>query len=432
MKNYSIMRVCAAKPYLFSFNKYFNEKSTNSKDYASTLSAFQTSGFLTPGSWSTHIQNLGNQAIDVVPDFTLLQEQWIQENAGLTTFSKKYSLTDIFLMQIKYYRPDIIYFERGGFLTITHALRKNIKQLFPFVKIITGLWGDELNGNHQYSDFNDLDLIFCTYPALKYSFEKIGIHSHLNHLCFDDTLSERIIPNNVSHKKNDFIFPGTTGYGIDEHRDRYFDLKELLNKTPLQIWTKEETLSLKTNLIRSAASLLTHLDLNTLNFFLSLKISRHDERIGHLIGYSIRKKQDPSGSCLFNWKKHKPLSSLYPERCFPPRFGMDYFELIYNSRIVFNRHRVDKTEFANIRTFETTGMGACLLTDRANEAASLFEKDREIVSYESIPEAIEKVNFLLHDEKQRQAIADAGKRRTLRDHTAQNRCLKIHEVFVSL
>ena len=47
----------------------------------------------------------------------------------------------------------------------------------------------------------------------------------------------------------------------------------------------------------------------------------------------------------------------------------------------------------------------------------------------SAPEAVDKIKYLLDHEDERLAIADAGKQRTLTQHTVAHRCEKVHEVI---
>lgn len=82
--------------------------------------------------------------------------------------------------------------------------------------------------------------------------------------------------------------------------------------------------------------------------------------------------------------------------------------------------------------FEVTGVGSCLLTDRGNETAHLFVPDEEIVTYSSIDECIEKVNYLLNNESVRIKIAQKGKARTLKDHTVMNRCQQVNEILQAI
>src|SRR3989338_4809198 len=83
----------------------------------------------------------------------------------------------------------------------------------------------------------------------------------------------------------------------------------------------------------------------------------------------------------------------------------------------------------NMRMFEATGVGCCLLTDTGKNLTNLFEKDREVVTYTSIEECIEKVCFLIEHDIVRREIAIAGQKRTLRDHTVMNRAIQINEIL---
>ena len=85
----------------------------------------------------------------------------------------------------------------------------------------------------------------------------------------------------------------------------------------------------------------------------------------------------------------------------------------------------------NLRLFEATGVGTCLLTDTGQNMIELYEPDTEIVTYGSAEEAIEKVNYLLENESERASIASAGQKKTLSSHTIFHRCQLIDEVFQS-
>ena len=84
-----------------------------------------------------------------------------------------------------------------------------------------------------------------------------------------------------------------------------------------------------------------------------------------------------------------------------------------------------------MRLFEATGVGTCLLSDTRENMPDLFEVDKEVVTYSTIDEAVEKVNYLLENEDVRKEIASAGQRRTLKDHTIFNRYQQIDEVIRS-
>jgi spore maturation protein CgeB len=74
-----------------------------------------------------------------------------------------------------------------------------------------------------------------------------------------------------------------------------------------------------------------------------------------------------------------------------------------------------------MRLFETAGAGACLLTDWRENIQELFELDKEIVTFRSFDECVEKIHWLLAHPAQCEAIGRAAQARALRDHTYMRR-----------
>jgi spore maturation protein CgeB len=109
------------------------------------------------------------------------------------------------------------------------------------------------------------------------------------------------------------------------------------------------------------------------------------------------------------------------------------YRLLALSKISFNIH-TDKSFdcVGNIRLFEATGVGSCLLTDRGLNMADLFKEGHEVMTYSSIKECIEKAKYLLKNDKERLEIASCGQKRTLRDHTVKKRCEAIDEMIQDL
>ncbi|MFM6368666.1 MAG: glycosyltransferase, partial [Dolichospermum sp.] len=59
----------------------------------------------------------------------------------------------------------------------------------------------------------------------------------------------------------------------------------------------------------------------------------------------------------------------------------------------------------------------------------LFEPEKEVVTYKSVEECIEKVKWLLDHPQEREAIAKAGQVRTLRDHTFDKRAIQLDQII---
>ncbi|MGE4505238.1 MAG: glycosyltransferase [Desulfovibrionaceae bacterium] len=105
-----------------------------------------------------------------------------------------------------------------------------------------------------------------------------------------------------------------------------------------------------------------------------------------------------------------------------PLFGTEMFRALGESAVVLNSHIDISLDCAgNMRLFEATGMGACLLTDRTPDLAALFEPDVELAVYSSPEEAVEKARWLLDHPAEARAMAEAGRSRTLAEHTFTHR-----------
>jgi spore maturation protein CgeB len=84
---------------------------------------------------------------------------------------------------------------------------------------------------------------------------------------------------------------------------------------------------------------------------------------------------------------------------------------------------------SNMRLFEATGVGTCLLTDWKPNLCKYFDVDREVLTYKSIDEAREKYDWLMDHPREREMIAIAGQKRTLRDHNFQCRAHELDDII---
>jgi spore maturation protein CgeB len=114
----------------------------------------------------------------------------------------------------------------------------------------------------------------------------------------------------------------------------------------------------------------------------------------------------------------------------PPLYGFEMFKVLFHSKIGFNYHgQVAGDYAANMRLFEVTGVGSCLITDWKKNLNDLFEIDKEVVAFKSAEECVEKVKWLLNNPKEREAIAKAGQQRVLKDHTLESRVRLLDEII---
>jgi spore maturation protein CgeB len=79
------------------------------------------------------------------------------------------------------------------------------------------------------------------------------------------------------------------------------------------------------------------------------------------------------------------------------------------------------------RIFSYAGSGSLVLADKRKEGDRHFLEDNEFVVYNSVKECIEKIEYYLLHEQEREEIADKGYKRYLKDHTIEIRMKKILE-----
>jgi hypothetical protein len=116
------------------------------------------------------------------------------------------------------------------------------------------------------------------------------------------------------------------------------------------------------------------------------------------------------------------ISSPIRQRYMGRAWGIEMYRVLHCSKITLNHHIGMAQAYANnMRLFEATGVGTLLLTDWKKNLHELFAPGGEVVAYRSAEECAELIEYYLAHDDARQAVAHAGQRRTLREHTYSQR-----------
>jgi len=81
------------------------------------------------------------------------------------------------------------------------------------------------------------------------------------------------------------------------------------------------------------------------------------------------------------------------------------------------------------RNFEVPGCRGFLLSGPAQNLEEYFEVGKEVVVYKNPDDLVEKIRYYLEHEDEREAIARAGYKRVLRDHTCEKRFKQIFSII---
>lgn len=84
-----------------------------------------------------------------------------------------------------------------------------------------------------------------------------------------------------------------------------------------------------------------------------------------------------------------------------------------------------------MRDFDGPMSGSCYVTHDNADLSKVYDLGREIVTYHTIDECVEKINFYLKREAEREEIAEAGHKRAMNDHTWNKRFGDLLNLFKS-
>lgn len=182
------------------------------------------------------------------------------------------------------------------------------------------------------------------------------------------------------------------------------------------------------------------------SFFGSLVVgsSMHSSRI-NLLNHLISNNIDIDIYCkrfnrielikLFTYSKlsYKNIIQFisYSKLFKDPLYGGSLYDEMSNYLLGFNSHIGASSLYAgNMRLFEATGIGQCLLTDYKSNLGVLFEDNVEVVTYRSVDEMIEKARWLSDNPASALEIGRKGMLKCLSSHTYRHRAIELNDLIL--
>lgn len=358
--------------------------------------------------WSTALATHGYEANEVVSNAEPMQKAWAREHK--VSFDEKNWLLAITTAQIKAFRPDVLFV--NDYVNYPAAYVRQLRSECPSIRLVLGWCGA------PYSDgsvFNEYDVVLSSVPEMVRTFRSQGHRcEHINH-AFDARVLNRL---RKDEPDVEFSFIGTIATKSEFHKARKQLILDLLESTPLQVWIDARSPSLQERG-------------NVLARQLAFDAVQAASRVG--VPEAMLRALPVAGK-VKHWKARPALPPRLDERIVMaargPLFGVEMFQQLQRSRVSLNNHiDISSTHASNMRLYEATGAGSCLLTDAMSNLQELFEPDVEVVTYKNAEECAEKVNYLLAHEAERDEIARAGQQRTLRDHSFDNRAARLDEII---
>ena len=388
----------------------------NDDCYLELVKKIKQNGIDITGGISCALGKIGYTVTDIYFGIRELQLKWADENS--IKFDEINWETNSLHSQISKLRPEIIFIQTPSNWLLDFF--KKMRKEWNFIKLIVihSVYGGNI------LDFSCADLLLMGTPRLVSRYKELGYKPELFYYYVDTSVLTKF----VSIKRmNRPVFLGSSGYGHGfAHSSRYWLLRELMAKTNLEIWENvvqsKENATMKNkfrnqikNIIYELGSLRKYMKLAPFQSNLSILCTEiENEIIFKSKGLKIADKS---------------MVELYPKRCHLPVFGPDYYGLIGSSTICFhkggdNTHDSVDNIAGNagaLRMFEVTGLGTCLVADKAMNDGDLFTPGSEMCTYQSPEEAIELINYLVAEPDKCYEISRAGKRRCETSHSSEIR-----------
>ena len=388
---------------------YANHAELKNQTYAVQHKTLIEDCFGSSDFWTRELNKLGYETADIIANAELLQARWALENDF--SFSDGEVSFEIAAAQIKKFRPDVLLI--ADYSIINAEFIRNIRRECPSIRLILGWCGAPYK---DLSNIREWDIALSCVPELVAEFRVQNIQSfHINH-AFAPRILDKI--DTESSPNTDFAFIGSIVKQNKFHIERENLLFELIEKTNLQIWSNIVRPSVRQksgNAVRRKAHKIVSAARSA---GISEKLLNNLPLVRKVAGWDA-----PPGS-------HQFIDKRIARRTRPPIFGIEMFQQLRDARVVFNNHiDISPVSASNMRLFETTGVGACLITDWKENLADLFEPDAEVLTYRTAAECAEKVKYILEHENERRSIAEAGQVRTLREHTFENRAQEIDKII---
>ena len=384
------------------------------KPYAEGHAALMYNGFAQADFWTGALADLGYETSDVIANAEPLQRQWARQGAagGGIDWNTENWMLEIAAAQVRAWQPDVLLLT--DYTMFDAAFVQRLRAENPTLRLVLGWCGAPY---HDPAVFRTYDAVLSNVPELVAHFRAEGHTCHHVRHAFEPRLLDRI---KTSASPNvDFTFIGSIVRRSDFHLAREMLLLALLRDTNLRIYAPVTRPPRSKQLTQRA------------------KQTAYDtvhgaQRIGIPKGLLRRL---PGVRRVLGWKTRPapPATGVHPRllrAARPPLFGLAMYQQLRNSRVTLNTHiDISAHSASNMRLFEATGVGTCLLTDWKDDLPQLFEPDVEVVAYRNAAECAEKVAYLLAHPDERAAIAAAGQARTLRDYTTTHVAARLDAII---
>ena len=342
-------------------------------------------GFGWADFWTHALSPLGYEVWEPIANAEPMQKAWASEHR--VAFAETTWMLEITLAQARTFSPDVVFID--DYAAFDAAFIRELRQSVPSIRLMLGWCAAPYSDESVFAHY---DLVMTSIPGVADHFRRKGLHAEVMGHAFDPRILERI--RKQSAPDLPFVFIGSIRPGATHLLRRQSLVLQLARERGLAVFAD-----------------------------LSLPSPQREPALRGILAAMLNRSNSAEEVDIHAWR-------AMAGEVRPARYGLEMFQTLRDSTLTFNSHSDFFGDWAsNMRLYEATGVGVCLLTEWKQNLPSLFEPDREVAVYRSAAECLDKARWLLEHPRERETIAQAGQRRTLRDHTFQKRAEVLHGVI---
>jgi glycosyltransferase involved in cell wall biosynthesis len=347
--------------------------------YETQLKAIMDQGIAWADFWKLNLEKTGKYKVwEIITNAKILQQQWAKEND--VTYTENNWMHVILEAQLKTIQPEIFFPHDYWHLNADWV--ELMKKKNPTIKYIIGYDGYGLEDPNRFKGY---DLIISCAKFICEYYHNFGFKTLYLPYGFETSLLTRIKKRAPVY---DVSFAGSVIIRNNFHNERLRMLSSLSDEINLSLWAASFPENWK---------------------------PWHKDQLRRIKHGKYREFMDV-------WKLGKINKGT--------KSGIEMYQLLSDSKFTLNQHiDISGVAAGNSRLTEATGAGTCLVTDWKPNLHEFFKIDEEIIAFKTPAEAIDKIKYLLNHEDKRKAIAEAGHRRTIQDHTFEKGILSVMEAI---
>ena len=382
---------------------YFKNPEILKASYVEQYQHLMYDSFAWADFFQQNLTEMGVSAFEIIYNAKPLQNAWAKEHGSFLDDK------ELIVYQLRYLKPEIVFFQDS--INFNGLWLDYLKSEIPSIKKVIG-WCCSPFSEKQIQLFKYFDFMLTCSPALAKTLVQAGVKTYLMYHAFEPKILARIKSHSVN--TSNITFLGSLIPNTDFHNYRTSVIEEILaSNIKINVYAK-----------LNMVSPLKLLPQKLLYYFIKtvLKMGYSGKLIDlPLIKKFIALKQAP---------KNQKYSSKLLRVVNKPLYGLEMFNTIKASKINLNIHGGIAGEYAaNMRMFETTGVGTCLVTDWKKNIRDFFIDGDEVITFKSSEECVEKVKWLLNNPMELEKICLTGQKKTLEHHTFKRRAEQLDEII---